>query len=152
MAWNKQSIIQILENPQGRTDVKGKWCDNRFLIWKMLQALYERQTAYEQEHKLTVEENGVGFNGYDSGFLSEVAETSKRFKNLTQPQANAVARRLRKYAGQLERIALENIQLKLMLCPCCKKSGHSQDKCPEYKRAVFGREPAQMNLGPEYPD
>src|SRR4051812_5892481 len=105
MIWTKDFILKIIANPKGTTTIEDKVAQNRWLIYKMLAALYARQTESEKETKLTFHENGVGFNGFDAPFLSDVAERSKPFKNLTESQAVAVAKRIKKYIRQLEEIA-----------------------------------------------
>jgi hypothetical protein len=95
-AWTKEEIIERLANP----------LENRRAVSKMLQALYLKQTAGEQAQGDTCEHNGEGFNGTDAAFLSSVAVNSRRFAgNLTDGQCKAVAKALKKYAGQLSRIS-----------------------------------------------
>src|ERR1019366_9001622 len=76
-------------------------------VYKMLQKLFERQTVDEQSAEFTKYVNGRGFNGADANVLSDIAKKSIQYQNLTVKQAALVARRLKKYAGQLEEIALE---------------------------------------------
>jgi hypothetical protein len=71
----------------------------------MLQAMYRRQTEDEQSENQTFFLNGVGFNGVDAPILSEIAEHSKPYRNLTVKQAALVGKRLQKYIGQLMAIA-----------------------------------------------
>src|SRR5579863_5129023 len=139
MLWTRETIKAILLDPKGKTEVSGKVLTNNSLIYRMLQSLYARQTAYEQASKSTVEDNGIGFNGFDSGFLSDVAERSKAYGRLSSLQAAKVAKRLIKYAGQLESIAQENIQATLPLCGYCGVVGHVQSACPEYTKIEFGK-------------
>ena len=74
---------------------------SRLFVWACLQALYERQEEGEKMAHATVVRNGVGFNGTDATFLSDVAEkTATRF-DLSSGQARAVAKCLAKYSGQL---------------------------------------------------
>jgi hypothetical protein len=98
--WSKENIRAICENPlQGY---------NKKIVYRMLLALYEKQTEGEKIVGDTTERNGEGFNGTDANFLSSVAENAKRFGGLTDKQALWVGKKLRKYAGQLERIAKAN--------------------------------------------
>lgn len=97
----KAEIRAILINPAG---VTGRH-QNRYLVYRMLQAMFDRQTADEQASDDTKHVNGVGFNGVDAPLLSDVAKRSKQYNNLTIKQAAMVARRLTKYTGQLEAIA-----------------------------------------------
>lgn len=146
MNWSKDEIIKILLQPHSFT---GK-VPNGKIVWKMLMALYARQTSFEQEAKLTVENNGIGFNGYDSGFLSDVAERSIPFKGLSYNQITKVAKRLVKYAGQLEAIALEKIQQSLPVCGYCSEVGHTQQTCTKYAQIEMGQQQL-IDVG-KYPD
>jgi hypothetical protein len=143
--WNKASILFILKDPNGRSSIKDKWYYNGVLVYKMLQALYQRQTSFEQESKCTVEDNGIGFNGYDSGFLSDVAERSKPYKRLSQLQLEKVAKRLIKYADQLESIALEKVQQSLPVCGYCSAVGHTQQDCEKYKTIELGQRESMVD-------
>lgn len=104
MIWNESVIAGVLSKPLGQTGGK----QNRYLIYRMLQAMYKRQTAMEQSISTTVAQNGVGFNAYDAPFLSSVATNSLRYKNLTEKQSVKVAKALKKYIRQLTEIANEN--------------------------------------------
>lgn len=66
--------------------------------------MYQRQTSQEQAQQATREQNGVGFNGCDAKFLTDVAQKSVRCDGLTEGQARAVAKCLRKYRGQISSI------------------------------------------------
>ena len=99
--FDRAGILSILANPEGVTGQH----QNRYLVYRMLQAMYERQTQSEQASGMTHVLNGVGFNGVDSGFLSDVALKSRKYKNLTPGQAKAVGRSLKKYVRQLVEIA-----------------------------------------------
>lgn len=92
-----------LSNPLGQTGGK----QNRYLIYRMLQALYKRQTSTEQSAEATFHRNGVGFNSADAPVLSSIANRSLPYKNITLKQAYLVGRRLKKYIGQLVEIASE---------------------------------------------
>lgn len=144
MTFNKETIIQILKDPGGVTEYKGKRWANRTLVYRMLQALYARQTGFEQEIEATTENNGIGFNGADSHFLSNVAKNSKPYGNLTSKQCEVVARKLIKYARQLEDIALNKLQQQLPLCGFCGEKGHVQQDCKKYQMKEMQRKPLQQ--------
>lgn len=110
-APTKEQLITILSSPYGQT---GKH-ENRYLIYRMLQAMYLRQTANEQATGDTHVLNGVGFNGRDARFLSAVAQSSKQYNNLTVRQAAAVGKSLIKYSRQLLEIAEEKAGSQLAL-------------------------------------
>lgn len=133
--WTKAFIRGVLEKPEGMTAGKHQ---NRYLIYRMLQALYERQTSSEQASQQTQVLNGVGFNGADARLLSKVAIQSKPYNNLTVKQAVMVAKRLKKYAGQLETIAAEKSKLVVvppvqLFCLECGGPQHQQiEDCDVY--------------------
>src|SRR5271166_1394786 len=102
----KESVLAILNNPGGSTQ---KFPHSR-IINRMLQAMYARQTRDEQAMAVTVHNNGVGFSGRDSEFLSDVAaKTAKKGDFWTPKQAAAVAKCLTHYTAQLIEIATEKI-------------------------------------------
>lgn len=81
----------------------------KFVEWALL-TLYANQTADEQNAKTTEHHNGVGFNGTDAKFLSDVAEQVQRKtgklpvgQRMSVKQSAAVGKCLRKYWGQLQR-------------------------------------------------
>lgn len=90
--WTKEKLWAVLEV-------------NDDQLAKALVALYNRQTEDEKETKETTEQNGIGFNGVDSTFLSSVAESFKKYGKLTSAQTNALRKALKKYRGQLVEIA-----------------------------------------------
>jgi hypothetical protein len=97
MTWTKDDILKRLEaeTPDAR------------LVYRALQALYARQTADEQATLNTSHRNGMGFNGFDAPLLSDIAQKSQRYGGLTPKQTALVAKKLRRYAGQLAAIAAE---------------------------------------------
>jgi hypothetical protein len=70
-------------------------------VGRMLMAVYANQTSDERAIQATKHSNGVGFNGYDAIYLSDVAERSKNYNSLTTRQTRSVAKSLRKYAVQI---------------------------------------------------
>ena len=94
--WDKQKILNLIDT------------GNRIILYKMLHALYDRQTWTERAAQVTADHNSMGFNAFDAPFLSSVAEQAERYKTLTPGQARPVQRRLRKYASQLAQIANQN--------------------------------------------
>lgn len=102
--FDEAKIRAVLDNPRKTT----KGLPNSRIIWKMLQAMYKRQTSLEREVQATIENNGMGFGSYDSHFLSDVAKSSLKYKNLTPAQSVVVAKKLKKYMRQLIEIANEH--------------------------------------------
>ena len=144
MTFNKEQILEILKHPEGVTEYKSRRWANRTLVYRMLQALYARQTGFEQQIEATTESNGIGFNGADSHFLSSVAKNSRPYGNLTSKQCEHVAKRLIKYSRQLEDIALTKLQQQLPICGYCSKVGHVQKDCDEYKLKEMQNRPLQQ--------
>lgn len=101
--WTRDEVAEKLET------------DNRWLIRGLL-ALYERQTADEQQTEQTSHSNGMGFNGTDANILTSFAKQvlvwqavpagERKYPMPLSPRQLELARRkLRKYAGQLARLA-----------------------------------------------
>ncbi len=68
-------------------------------------ALYEHQTDDEKNSELTKENNSRGFNSFDATFLSSIAKQLLAGRRLSEKQLVASRKALRKYSGQLLRIA-----------------------------------------------
>jgi hypothetical protein len=75
--------------------------------WLMrgLMAIYNHQTHEEQQRETTKDENGIGFNGVDAPILSSIAKQWQARKWVSNKQLVLLRQRLRKYSGQLARIA-----------------------------------------------
>jgi hypothetical protein len=100
-----QSLIDdTSENADRANERTGKFL-NRFLVYRMLQAMNARQTETERQAEMTNESNGRGFNAGDAKILGNIANTSRRYNNLTPKQARFAAKRLLKYSRQLEEIS-----------------------------------------------
>lgn len=69
---------------------------------KAVLTLYRYQTREEQFAQVTVEDNGIGFNGVDAGFGSSVAQWMLEGKPLTDGQFRVLQRILPKYSRQLQ--------------------------------------------------
>lgn len=68
-------------------------------------AIYKYQTEDEKRDEFTKHNNGVGFNGPDSPFLSSLAQQYQRKGYWSEKQLYCARKRIRKYAGQLVKIA-----------------------------------------------
>lgn len=86
-------------------EIKNLVQTNDKVLYGALRNLYACQTAAEQSHGETIENNGVGFNGADSRFLSSVAEFLNRTGFLTDKQKVVTRKKLVKYNKQLTRLA-----------------------------------------------
>lgn len=91
------TVIQILTNPTN--------------LYKILLYLYGYQTQQEQAAQITVEDNGVGFNGVDAEILSSFSQQILAGRILSEKQLNNARLRLPKYHRQIENGAWENIIL-----------------------------------------
>jgi hypothetical protein len=162
MIWSEDKIRAILKdataNPLGTLDR----VSYRRLVYRMLQAVYERQTRDEQAVKVTKHVNGRGFNGPDAPILSDIAQKSIRYGSLTPRQTSLVARKLQKYAGQLALVASDKQQPSLPMisqtvpepvvteeptvsgCSYCGEQGHEKTDCDAYWGDEFGRYEAEQ--------
>ena len=86
-------------------EIKNLVQTNDKVLYGALKKLYAKQTADEQRSKETKENNGVGFNGVDAGFLSSTAEFLLRTGFLTDKQKVIVRKKMVKYTRQLTRLA-----------------------------------------------
>lgn len=84
-------------------------------------AIYNRQTASEQQIDATTESNGVGFNAVDATFLSSLAKQVIENRHgrqegsiLTLKQRDIARKCLMKYAAQLVQVAEEKVRAKQM--------------------------------------
>lgn len=78
---------------------------NDKVLYGALKRLYAEQTADEQSAGETHHNNGAGFNGADSKFLSSVSEFLLKNGFLTNKQKVVVRKKLVKYNKQLTRLA-----------------------------------------------
>jgi len=90
--WCKEEIVELIDN-------------NDKMVMRSVFQLWQRQTVTEQAVKETSAKNGIGFNGVDAPFLSSCAEFYQRTGFLTQRQIASCRRKIRKYSGQLVKIA-----------------------------------------------
>ena len=78
---------------------------NDTVLYRAMQQLYDKQTEDEQRDGHTKHQNGVGFNGVDSRFMSSLVEFLRRTGFLTDKQKYCARKRLIKYTKQLTIIA-----------------------------------------------
>lgn len=100
--WTKDEILALID----RCVIPGQ--EDGKTIYRMLRALYGRQTATEQASHASQEHNGLGFTKFDAKLLSDIAQHAENYRSLTPKQTQLVGRRLRKYHRQLVEIANEN--------------------------------------------
>lgn len=97
-----------------RTMPKKKWtkteiqanliCSNLWLYQGLL-AVYERQTADEQNSEYSKYNNKVGFSSADSTFLTSIAKQALDRRRLSEKQVEITRKLMLKYSGQLAKIA-----------------------------------------------
>ena len=81
---------------------------DKFVVNSLI-ILYSYQTEDEQYNKSTDEANGVGFNAYDAGPLTDIYDFMFRSECITYKQINFVRKKLLKYRKQLTAIANHRI-------------------------------------------
>lgn len=79
------------------------------MVLRGVVAIFEKQTALEQGTAMTIENNGVGFNGFDANIMTSFARQINKRGTLTQKQFVVAKKIIMKYAGQLARIANKEI-------------------------------------------
>ena len=99
--WTKQGILELLNHENLEVQAR--------MTKRSLLRLYSEQTDSEQAMGATTEDNGFGFNGVDSEFLSSVAKQLSEKGFITPKQGQWVHKKIQKYAGQLAKLA--NIDL-----------------------------------------
>lgn len=93
--WNRNNIRELLQT-------------NDKAVIRGLMVLYSFQTADEQNIGLTVEENGMGFNGADAEILTSFAQFYERTGRLSDKQLEIARSKILKYAGQIAGVANQN--------------------------------------------
>lgn len=94
--WSKEEIlVKIMEN-----DV---WLERAVL------AIYKLQTEDEKKDAYTKVKNSIGFNGVDASFGTSLAKQIESGKALTYKQKEYLRKMMKKYVGQLEKIANKKI-------------------------------------------
>jgi len=97
-SWTKEQIKEKIETDD-------TW------LYRGLLAIYKLQTEDEKESGYTTKSNGIGFNGVDSEICSSFAQQLEKRKTLS-PKQTAIARKImKKYSGQLEKIANKKIKI-----------------------------------------
>lgn len=74
---------------------------DQLLLCKAILFIHARQTPDEQAAKTTAYDNGQGWSGTDSHFMSEMAEVIKKYGELKGGQVTYSRKYIMKYAKQL---------------------------------------------------
>ena len=90
--WTKPEILEMLKK------------SDKALI-RGLMTIYGYQTDEERVRGVTVEDNGMGFNGVDADFLTQIALSYQQYGRLTPGQIEWTRKKMLKYAGQLAKHA-----------------------------------------------
>jgi len=95
-----------------------KLANDKVWLERGIYAIWKNQTATEKRHEDTEIHNGVGFNGPDGHFMTSLGNQINRKVHgnygvpfgrcLSEKQVFIARKRMKKYAGQLLRIAKEN--------------------------------------------
>lgn len=87
------------EQIQNKITTDPKWVERGIV------AIYRYQTSAEQRDQTTEVNNKVGFNSVDAQLLSSFAKHILNGRSLTERQLPYAFRKMKKYAGQLTKIA-----------------------------------------------
>ncbi len=90
--WKKEEIKTMLQT-------------NDNAVLRGIVVIYSLQTEDEKKVGETIEHNGVGFSRVDAGFMSSLAKFILNRGYLTDKQLEYGRRKIRKYAGQLAKVA-----------------------------------------------
>lgn len=101
--FKKDKLTHIRELLTGNEEI------NTEAIIRGMLRIYQLQTISEQIAKYTTENNGVGFTGFDSEFLTSLAKQFINSGSLTITQFVYVKKSMKKYARQLLKIAMGEI-------------------------------------------
>ena len=85
--------------------VKNNLILNDTWVIRALIRLYKRQTPDERTTKETFQSNKLGFNKYDSVYLTTMAEKALANKPIINSEMREIRRRVIKYVKQLTQIA-----------------------------------------------
>lgn len=88
-----------------KEEIAAKLADDDAWLIRGLLAIYSKQTDEEKNSDITKVDNGIGFNAFDATILSDMAKQYNRTKFLSKRQLVIVRKCMKKYAGQLTKIA-----------------------------------------------
>ena len=94
--WTKDEIKRLLET-------------NNVAVLRGMLRIYDLQTNDEKAVDETKYNNGIGFNGVDGYIMSKFSTFYNERKYLTEKQFNMAKKKIMKYAGQLTKIANNEI-------------------------------------------
>ena len=85
--------------------IRTKLATDDLWVYRGIVAIYHCQTTDEKSTQSTSIDNGMGFNGVDAPFGSSLAVQYLERGSLSTKQTACARKMIRKYAGQLLRIA-----------------------------------------------
>ena len=88
-----------------KEDIANMLIDNDYAIFKGFLRIYSLQTRGEKSFVGTTEDNGVGFTGVDGEIFTSIGNFYTRFGFITDKQFAIIKRRIKKYIGQLAKVA-----------------------------------------------
>jgi IS30 family transposase len=95
--------------------VRGKLKTNvSWAVRAMIRIYSENQTSDEQTSQMTVEDNGIGFNGVDGQILSSFSQQVISGRNLSQKQIDIVMKKMYRYTRQVIQFIPEDKKLELL--------------------------------------
>ena len=88
-----------------KDEIKNLLSSNDVAVIKGLIRIYELQTSDEQLMEGTIDNNGVGFSGFDGDFMTSVAKWFLKHGFVSEGQFVHVKKKMMRYAGQLAKLA-----------------------------------------------
>jgi hypothetical protein len=98
MARKKKELTVSKEDIKQKLSSDPKWIEKALLV------LLNQQTAEEVNVETTIEDNKVGFNGYDAKYLTYCAKWVLRGKHLNEQHLKKCGERLPKYWKQISKV------------------------------------------------
>lgn len=96
--WKKEEIRELIDNSR-RAQVRG------------LKVIFSLQTMAEQDTGSTRVWNGVGFTAFDAEILTNLYHWYERYGRFSEKQWALLGRKIRRYAGQLAKVANGEIEV-----------------------------------------
>ena len=100
-----QEVVRIEDKKWTKEEIKELLMTKDNAVFRGLVVIYSLQTADEKLVADAIEDNGVGFNGFDAEFLTSLAKQALDKGWLSDKQMVYARKRMLKYAGQLAKVA-----------------------------------------------
>ena len=94
--------------------MKNKLASNSVWAVKGMIRIFQYQTTEEQSCEVTVEDNGIGFNGVDANIMTSFSKQVNSGRNLSPKQMAIVFKKMPKYWGQLSTLIPENVKQEMI--------------------------------------